>query len=304
MRTRPTVGAAGTLASTTGDDEASGGTADAGKRRDETERVMSVLRSLAKAAFAAGDIGRRRRPGPRLLIYHQVGTDLGRQMEVPLDRFLAQLDLLRREGSIVPLDTALARIGEPGDDRLFVLTFDDGYADVYHNAFPHLVERQIPFTLYLTTDPIERRAESFGHPGAVPLTWDQVADMAGSGLATIGAHTHTHPDLRHLDEETIVAELDRSNELIEDRTGVAPRHFAYPKGWWAPRAEAPIAARYDTAALGEGPPITPATNPYRLHRVAIQRADTMAFFARKLATGMVWEERVRRRLRGYDGPPD
>jgi peptidoglycan/xylan/chitin deacetylase (PgdA/CDA1 family) len=256
-----------------------------------------------KYVLEAPELVAKRRPGPRLLIYHQVGTNLGREMEVSTELFTAQIDHLTREGHIVSLTDAVERTGTANDDRLFVLTFDDGYADFYRNGFGILAERGIPFTLYLTTEPIEDQASAFGHPDAVPLSWDQVAEMAATGLMTIGAHTHTHPDLRFLDRAAVAEELDTSNGLIEERLGVQPRHFAYPKGWWAESAELELRPRYDTAVLGEGPPITPETDPLRLHRIAVQKTDGLRFFKRKLDTGLVLEERIRRVARRYHGPP-
>lgn len=260
-------------------------------------------RRALKYVLEAPELVAKRRPGPRLLIYHQVGTNLGREMEVSTELFTAQIDHLTREGHIVSLADAVERTGSANDDRLFVLTFDDGYADFYRNGFGILAERGIPFTLYLTTEPIEDQASAFGHPDAVPLSWDQVAEMAATGLMTIGAHTHTHPDLRFLDRAAVAEELDTSNGLIEERLGVQPRHFAYPKGWWAESAELELRPRYDTAVLGEGPPITPETDPLRLHRIAVQKTDGLRFFKRKLDTGLVLEERIRRVVRRYHGPP-
>lgn len=267
-----------------------------------TDRGRPARRVL-KHVLAAPELMARRRPGPRILIYHQVGTNLGREMEVSTELFAAQIEHLRNSGEIVPLDTALERIGTPGDHRLYVLTFDDGYVDFYEHGYPLLAELELPFTLYLTTEPIEDRAPFFGQPGAVPLTWEQVRDMASSGLATIGAHTHTHPDLRHLTPEAVAHELDTSNRLIVERLGFRPRHFAYPKGWWSPRAEPELRSRYDTAVLGEGPPVVTGTDPMRIHRIAVQKTDGLRFFKRKLETGLVLEERVRRLIRRYQGPP-
>jgi peptidoglycan/xylan/chitin deacetylase (PgdA/CDA1 family) len=258
-------------------------------------------RRLLKAVLAAPELAAQRRPGPRILIYHQIGTDLGREMEVSTETFAAQIDYLQAEGSIVSLDDALARMGEPGDDRLFVLTFDDGYADMYTNAYPLLETRSIPFTLYITTQPINDAQPR--STGASPLSWKQVADMQESGLATIGAHTHSHPDLRFLAPEALPPELDTSNALISGRLGVEPKHFAYPFGWWSAAAEPELRKRYTTAVLGEGPPNRRDTSPHRLHRVAVQKSDGMRFFKRKLATGLVLEDRLRRRVRGYEGPP-
>ncbi len=265
--------------------------------RTETGRLS---RRALKAALAAPELAAKRRPGPRILIYHQVGTNLGREMEVATETFASQIDFLEAEGSIVSLDDAVSRIGTPGDDRLFVLTFDDGYADMYTNAFPLLLERGVPFTLYVTTLPVED--PSVSRPGALPLNWGQLEEMFDSGLATVGAHTHSHPDLRSLSSDAVAAELDESNALIHDRLSVDPRHFAYPKGWWAAGAETKVRERYATAVLGEGPPNRSGTDHYRLHRVAVQKSDGVRFFKRKLATGLVLEDRLRRIVRSYHGP--
>lgn len=256
----------------------------------------------AKGAFAMADLATKEWPGPRILIYHQVGTDLGRQMEVSTDAFIQQLEWLERNGEVVDLQTAIRRRSEPDAHRLFTLGFDDGYADLYTTAFPLMSTRSLPFTLYLTTEPVETSIALTAGGQADPLTWDQVRTMADSGLMTLGAHTHTHLDLRGASGEVIAEELDVSNRLIEERCGSAPRHFAYPKGYWDPIAEQFVAERYDSATLGAGPPVTGETDLLRLHRVAVQKSDGIVFFKRKMKTGMRWEERTRRRLRHYQGP--
>jgi peptidoglycan/xylan/chitin deacetylase (PgdA/CDA1 family) len=223
-------------------------------------------------------------------------------MEVPADVFQRHLDWLQANGEVVSLEDALVRVREPKSDRLYVLTFDDGYADMYQNAFPLLYERRLPFTLYLTTDPVES-----GTPladGADPLTWDQVAEMLASGLMTPGSHTHHHLDLRDLGAEAIAEELDTANFLIRDRLGARVRHFAYPWGYWSETAEPLVKERFVTAVLGGGPPVTDATDPHRIHRVPVQRSDGMFFFRRKLKKGMHLEEAARRRVRGYRGVRD
>lgn len=225
-------------------------------------------------------------------------------MEISISMFADHIAYLSSEGSIVTLEEALERFGTEGADRLFVITFDDGYADVFENAFPILAARQIPFTLYLTTDPIEEQTdEPLQHTEAIPLTWDRIAEMHATGLATIGNHTHTHPDLRHISPADVAIELDTSNRIIEEQLGVRPKHFAYPKGWWSASAEPAVEGRFTTAVLGEGPPNTRSTDPLRIHRVAVQKSDGMRFLKRKLSTGLVLEDRLRRVVRGYRGPP-
>ncbi len=96
----------------------------------------------------------------RILLYHAcepTESDFIRDLEsnTPPDRFDAHLNFLVRHYRVVPLD-ALER-GAPGD-RAVVITFDDGYASVYANAFPRLRRLGLPATVYLTTDVVDNRA--------------------------------------------------------------------------------------------------------------------------------------------------
>lgn len=262
--------------------------------------LPGLVRTSGKAMFAAADLFLGGWPGPRILIYHQVGSETGRQMEVTEEAFLAHVRWMQANGTIVALEDALLRRGSADSDRLFVITFDDGYADLFDVAYPHLQAQGIPFTLYLATAHVEA-----GVPLAAdraPLAWEQVSKMVEGGQMTLGAHTHRHADLRTASLDQVEEELSASDELIEERTGVSPVHFAYPWGHWSPVADTVVRRRYDSAVLGAGHPITASTDPYLVHRLPIQRSDGVAYFKRKAIRGMRLEEKARRLLRGYRGP--
>ncbi len=152
-------------------------------------------RSVGKALYWGIDLFLPRLAGPRILLYHQVGTELGREMEVSLHAFRAQLDWIERIGRVVPLETALAESRSSAGDDGYVLSFDDGYHDVFEVAFPLLRERQLPFTLYLNTEPLETGVAIHPESGAKALTWSEVETMMESGLLTVGA-PHSQPRRR------------------------------------------------------------------------------------------------------------
>jgi peptidoglycan/xylan/chitin deacetylase (PgdA/CDA1 family) len=258
------------------------------------------IRQASKGVFAAADLVLGPWPGPRILIYHQIGAGSGLQMDLSAEMFRGHVSWLSDHGRIVGFGDALSGADDPDSSRRFVLTFDDGYADFYENGFPLLQDRRIPFTLYLTTGHIE--TGELLHPGDRPLSWDQVDEMLASGLMTLGAHTHTHPDLRGMTIDQVEEEIGESNRLIELRTGLEPRHFAYPKGYWDGTAEKVVRDQYETAVLGAGGPVTKDTNPFRIARVPVQASDGQFFFTRKMARGMRLEERVRAWVKGYENP--
>jgi peptidoglycan/xylan/chitin deacetylase (PgdA/CDA1 family) len=269
---------------------------------DARKTIDRLARQTVKAASAATDPLLGRLAGPRLLVYHQIDAGLGRQMEVTSGAFERQMEWLSANRTIVSLEEAWRRRAEPDSDRLAVLTFDDGYEDMYRLAYPILRGGGLPFTLYLTTHPTESGEPLLAGGRAEPIQWDQVEDMAESGLMTLGAHTHRHPDLRHVTQAEIEQDLDTSNELIDTRLGVVPRHFCYPYGFWSPQSDQPILDRYETAVLGSGPSFGADTAPHLIPRVPIQLSDGFVWFKAKVRSGLRLEDRLRRRLKRYEGP--
>lgn len=267
-----------------------------------TASLGRAIRATAKSLFSTIDWVTEPIPGPRILIYHQIGAGHGKQMDLPLELFRKQLDWLGQNGRIVSLAEALSRRSEPQSMSLYVLTFDDGYEDMFVRGFPLLAERVLPFVLYLATDPVESGRQLAPDRRATPVTWDQVNKMRETGLVTLGAHTHRHIDLRRASANQIEDELLTSNRLIEARTGSVPHHFAYPWGYWSSRADGLVRQVYESAVLGGRKDIGPDTDPYLLHRLPIQQSDGLLFFRAKIRRGQRTEELVRRLLSGYRGP--
>ena len=265
--------------------------------------MASPIRAAAKAVFSLIDLPLGSFPGPKILIYHQIGADNGKQMDLDRDHFRRHVAFLTNSGfSILPLREAIDRRAEPESHKHVVLTFDDGYDDMYRNAYPLLEELQIPFTVYLTSHPIEAQSPLSNDGRSVPISWEQVNTMQESGLVTVGAHTHTHPDFRTLEASRAEQEIGISTDLIERRTGVRPEHFAYPWGYWSSSGDHAVRAHYSSAVLGGGKPIDAATDPLMLNRIPVQLNDGVVFFKHKLRRGQRTEEYVRRRLAKYDGP--
>ncbi len=83
---------------------------------------------------------------------------------------------------IVPLDEALARLGNPAARPFIALTFDDGYKDLRDHALPVLEKHDAPFTLYITTGFADRSArlwwvELEAAIGALPQVDLQIGDL-------------------------------------------------------------------------------------------------------------------------------
>jgi hypothetical protein len=102
--------------------------------------------------------------------------------------------------------------------------------------------------------------------------------MAGSGLCTIGNHTHRHVR----PERLTTTDLDECTAAIEQRLDVTPRHFAYPWGIAVPAIAEALRARFRTACTGQLGRNAPAVDRIALRRVPVRQTDPLAFFDAKL----------------------
>ncbi len=249
-----------------------------------------LIRKLLKGPGLIMDLLSDRSPGVIVLMYHRVTGDLPLELDIPMDAFARQMKYLAGHASVISLNTAVSLLREETtlDQDHFVLTFDDAFRDFYTTAFPILQRYGLPATLYVPTLFVEGAHPSpltasklSGH--VAPCSWSMLRDMSSSSLLTIGAHTHTHPELTDVDEDAIQSEITRSHELFDRRLGQVPKHFAYPRGKWNRHVDSIVSEYYETRALtGEGWRIRPkSAESLCLPRIPVSRSDGFEFFRLK-----------------------
>jgi peptidoglycan/xylan/chitin deacetylase (PgdA/CDA1 family) len=133
------------------------------------------------------------------------------------------------------------RLGKSIPHRTFVVTFDDGYENVYLEAWPILKSLQIPATIFLATSYLDSDApfpfDDWKEAGAAhvpttawrPLKTAQCREMTESGLIELGAHTHTHADFEG-DPVTFENDMRECMAVLYGRFGLAGASFAFPFG--------------------------------------------------------------------------
>ena len=260
-----------------------------------------IARRIVKALSLVTDAALARTDGITILIYHRVGSGSGSEVDLDLDGFRAQLDHLAAHADVLSLDDAVATLARPAATPAastptrpqVVITVDDGTTDFTEHAVPALVAAGLPATLYAATHFVDT-GTAFPW-GAPPASWHSLRDAAGTGLITIGSHTHSHWLLDRADHATVADDLDRSIDLVAEHIGTAPRHFAYPKAvLGSPATEAAVRARFASAALARNRPNRPgAADLHRLWRTPVQRSDAPSHFAAKARGGMRLEGSLR-----------
>lgn len=170
-----------------------------------------------------------------ILTYHSI-DDSGAVTSTSPAVFAQQMDFLWTNNyRSLPLSAAVNFIEErrPFPEKTFVITFDDGYENVYTDAFPVLQRYEFASTVFLITDYCGKQNDWPGHSPAVTrrslLSWTQAREMQNYGTE-FGAHTVTHPDLTKITLADAEREATRSKEMIQDQLGMKAGLFAYPYG--------------------------------------------------------------------------
>ena len=101
-------------------------------------------------------IGRR---APKILLYHDCADEetsytAGLECTTSVQRFAEHMEWLSRNYRIVDVETI---VGGDAPERAVAVTFDDGYASVYQNAFPALKKYRVPATVYLISSAVDNR---------------------------------------------------------------------------------------------------------------------------------------------------
>lgn len=187
-----------------------------------------------------------------IIMYHSILGNPSRQgaYVITPQQFEQDLQYLRAEGytTVVIADLiAYVKEGKPLPKKAVMLTFDDGYYNNYHYAHPLLKQYGMRAVLspigvwseHYTAHPSERDHDNYSH-----LTWEQLREMAQSGVWEIQNHSY---DLHHNDSGQkgaakrqgesdegyrlrLTNDLATAQQLLKEQVGVTPTCFTYPYG--------------------------------------------------------------------------
>jgi len=185
-----------------------------GRPQSKRARLAEVLHRSGLEAFL------RRIPAWRGVIvisYHRIGDPSRWEGHRGLwsagpEEFDAQLCLLAHSFEVITPEQLTPReLATPG--RRVMVTFDDGYRDLYEVAYPLLQARGVRATCFLCSGFLDREAGAW---------WDEIAWMArhsrGTQLAP-GPWSQTPLSLERVDLETTIERLVRAFWELDPKQG-------------------------------------------------------------------------------------
>ncbi len=224
-----------------------------------------------------------------IFMYHHVSNQpttnpLDYSLTVTTTDFDAQLTWLQQKGYSSITQTELfdaLYYGKALPRHPVILSFDDGYEDVYTNALPALLAHHYRGVFYIITGMIGRNY----------ITWDQVRTLAQDGMQ-ISSHTIHHVNIGEPPAWTTTQnELLQSKATLQAQIEQPVQYFCYPSG--EPFHHDTVAEQqivladlfndgYVSATLDPFSyfsAIQDAQTPYQLPRIRVSGGETLDSFA-------------------------
>jgi len=172
-----------------------------------------------------------------------------------------------------------------------LITFDDGFENLYRYAFPILQDEGATPLIFVVSGYAGRKndwdvtlGKSFVH-----LSWDRIREMHRYGV-TIGSHSHLHPDYTRVSKDLVRKDLKNSYGKISDEIGERVKYFSYPFGrareeHWEMAREAGFEKAFTSIPVQ-------SNNPYYLGRWGVYTIDNIYTLSMKIG--------LNRRLQGLE----
>lgn len=183
-----------------------------------------------------------------VLQYHHIDTNTPFSTSTDPALFKQHIEYLVNNGfNVVSLPALIEGLNnqEVNHDKSVAITFDDGFISIYTHAYPTLKAHNLPFTIFVNTDPIQAKRPTH-------LSWDHLREMKQHG-ATIANHTHRHSYLINPDRLTsvkneinshqnsndvsesnwksaFIEEIETTQKLLKTELNQDIKLFAYPYG--------------------------------------------------------------------------
>lgn len=268
--------------------------------------LLRALAAVCEPLTRYGLVRANRQVG--ILSFHRVAPEVPGAARLTWnttpDLFRRQLaGLLRLGFEPWPLRKLLAALADGRElpPRVFVVTIDDGYANIHDYAWPILRELKVPATVLLATQFIDKDTpfpfDDWSDKGRrdvppdrwVPLTTAQIRAMMADPLIEFGSHSHWHKDYRS-DPAAFSRDLAESLVFLRTQFGIDAPSFAFP---YSAINDAMVkvarASGVRCALSGRGRVLTgPGADPFLLGRFSVDEFENSKTLSLKLDGWYDW----------------
>ncbi len=224
-----------------------------------------------------------------ILMYHYIRPApsiyldrLGYRLTVTPDDFRAQMDWLSVNGNHpVDFNDLRAYFGglAPLPSKPLVITFDDGYSDLYTTAYPILKTYHFKAVAYIVTSFVGQSRY---------VTGEQIVEMDQNGIQ-IASHTIDHANIGGASLGSATYQLATSKAWLQHLIGHSVIDFAYPSGKFSSSAVYALQSTgYDTAVTELPGTVHSLADRYTWTRIRVGGGESLSDFIYSLGPEEPW----------------
>ena len=155
-------------------------------------------------------------------MYHRFNENKYPSTNVRMDVFIRQMEIIKSSGyDFYNPSMFLKKFNQPKNKKKILITIDDGFKSFYNEAWPYLKENNIPFILFVSTEPVGKKGY---------MSWEEIKEIDQSKIGFIGHHSHTHEYLIDMSEKEFVNDIEAATKIFKEKLGYIPPIFSYPFG--------------------------------------------------------------------------
>ena len=155
-------------------------------------------------------------------MYHRFNENKYPSTNIRMDVFLKHIQLIKDLNyDFIHPNEFKKKFDTPKERKKILLTIDDGFQSFYEVAWPYIKENQIPFILFVSTEPVKNNGY---------MTWDQIKEIDNESFAVIGHHSHSHEYLIEKSDKEFKEDIEKANMIFKEKLGYVPELFSYPFG--------------------------------------------------------------------------
>jgi peptidoglycan/xylan/chitin deacetylase (PgdA/CDA1 family) len=228
-----------------------------------------------------------------IIQYQNVTTRDGiYKLWLSLAAFKKQMDYLAENPfRILSIDDAvryMRRALGTASHRAVSLTFDNGFADFFNEAFPVLAEYGFPATVLISPDKIGRQT-TLGGETVDYLSWDHLRELSAAGV-TMGAYEDEHWNINRIPRERVRDHIRTYKHRLEDGLGAEVSYFGVKEGVPSPEMRDLLVETGYRAFLTQCP-TNRRTDLYAIGRIQVDDEDFNIFLTKISKTYLFFKDK-------------
>ena len=173
------------------------------------------------------------------LMYHRFNENKYPSTNIKMEIFIQQIDIIKNLNfNFYDPKLFIKDYKKPKTEKKILITIDDGFKSFYNEAWPYLKKNNIPFILFVSTEPVGKKGY---------MTWDEIREIDNSQIGFIGHHSHTHEYLINMSESEFINDIETASKIFNKELGYIPQIFSYPFGEYSLFMKNYISKNFDVA---------------------------------------------------------